>query len=109
MIFGKRVQVQVKETGQENREAELIAVVGMAVRFPAARDVRELWRNLRDGVEPITFLSHQDLLASGVDPELLCHPSFVKRRDQRPRHSPQLKATEDSLAHPSFRTPATLD
>jgi acyl transferase domain-containing protein len=32
-----------------------IAIVGMAGRFPGARDVDELWRNLRDGVESITF------------------------------------------------------
>ena len=32
-----------------------IAIIGMAGRFPGARDVDALWRNLRDGVESITF------------------------------------------------------
>jgi amino acid adenylation domain-containing protein len=32
-----------------------IAIVGWAGRFPGARDVGELWRNLRDGVESISF------------------------------------------------------
>ena len=30
-----------------------IAVIGMAGRFPGARNVRELWCNLRDAVESI--------------------------------------------------------
>src|SRR5206468_1838889 len=32
-----------------------IAIVGWAGRLPGARDVGELWRNLRDGVESISF------------------------------------------------------
>ncbi len=70
----------MKETGQGNREPELIAVVGMAGRFPGARDVQQLWRNLRDGVESISFFSDEELLASGVDPQLLSNPNFVKAR-----------------------------
>ncbi|HEV7509451.1 MAG TPA: beta-ketoacyl synthase N-terminal-like domain-containing protein [Thermoanaerobaculia bacterium] len=34
-----------------------IAIVGMAGRFPGARDVRAFWRNLHDGVESVEFLS----------------------------------------------------
>jgi acyl transferase domain-containing protein/acyl carrier protein len=32
-----------------------IAIVGMAGRFPGARSLDEFWRNLRDGVESISF------------------------------------------------------
>ena len=32
-----------------------IAIVGMAGRFPGARSLGEFWRNLRDGVESISF------------------------------------------------------
>ncbi len=35
--------------------ATAIAIVGWAGRFPGARDVDGLWRNLRDGVESISF------------------------------------------------------
>ncbi|HEX4497933.1 MAG TPA: amino acid adenylation domain-containing protein, partial [Thermoanaerobaculia bacterium] len=35
--------------------APAIAIVGMAGRFPGACDVDALWRNLRDGVESISF------------------------------------------------------
>ena len=43
---------QESEQDQEP-EQEMIAVIGMAGRFPGAADVAELWRNLRAGVESI--------------------------------------------------------
>jgi len=55
-----------------------IAVVGMAGRFPGARDLEQLWRNLRDGVESVTRLSDEELLAAGTAPELLANPRFVR-------------------------------
>ena len=45
-----------------------IAIVGMAGRFPGARDVAELWRNLRAGVESVRFLSREELAALGAGP-----------------------------------------
>jgi acyl transferase domain-containing protein/thioesterase domain-containing protein/acyl carrier protein len=56
-----------------------IAIVGMAGRFPGARNTREFWKNLRDGVESIRTLSDADLLAAGVSPEELASPDYVKR------------------------------
>ncbi|MFP5206979.1 MAG: type I polyketide synthase [Acidobacteriota bacterium] len=56
-----------------------IAVVGMAGRFPGARNVAELWRNLRDGIESIRDLSDAELAANGVTPEELANPDYVKR------------------------------
>src|SRR5262245_4595393 len=55
-----------------------VAVIGMSGRFPRARNIDEFWRNLRDGVEAITFFSDDELLAAGVDPGLLQHPAYVK-------------------------------
>lgn len=55
-----------------------IAIVGMAGRFPGARNVDEFWTNLRDGVEAITFYSAEELLAAGVDPETLADKHYVK-------------------------------
>ena len=55
-----------------------VAVVGMAGRFPGAADVGELWRNLRDGVESLTFWSDEELAKEGVDPALLADPGYVK-------------------------------
>jgi natural product biosynthesis luciferase-like monooxygenase protein len=55
-----------------------IAIVGMAGRFPGARSVDEFWRNLRDGVESITFYSEEELIAAGVDRETLEDRRYIR-------------------------------
>ncbi len=55
-----------------------VAVVGLSGRFPGARNLDELWRKLRDGVESISFFSDRELEEAGVDPALLRRPDFVK-------------------------------
>ncbi|HEX9668979.1 MAG TPA: beta-ketoacyl synthase N-terminal-like domain-containing protein, partial [Thermoanaerobaculia bacterium] len=57
-----------------------IAVVGMAGRFPGARDVEELWANLRGGVESIYFFADDELLAAGVPAAQLADPRYVRAR-----------------------------
>jgi len=57
---------------------EGIAIVGMAGRFPGARDVDTLWRNLRDGVDAITSFSDDELRAAGVPESVLADPAYVK-------------------------------
>jgi acyl transferase domain-containing protein/acyl carrier protein len=55
-----------------------IAVVGMAGRFPGARNLDEFWRNLREGVDSLATFSDEELRAAGVSPELLANPAYVK-------------------------------
>ncbi len=57
-----------------------IAVIGMSCRFPGANNVAEFWQNLCDGVESISFFSDEEVLASGVDPQLLNNPNYVKAK-----------------------------
>ena len=64
---------------REMMKPSTIAMVGMAGRFPGARNVSEFWRNLRDGVESIRSCSDAELLAAGVTPEELASPDYVKR------------------------------
>jgi amino acid adenylation domain-containing protein len=59
---------------------EGIAVVGMAGRFPGARDLAEFWQNLRAGKESIRFFSESELLEAGVPRELLARPDYVRAR-----------------------------
>jgi acyl transferase domain-containing protein len=54
-----------------------IAITGMAGQFPGSRDVDELWENLRDGRECVTWFTREELLAAGEDPELIADPSYV--------------------------------
>jgi phthiocerol/phenolphthiocerol synthesis type-I polyketide synthase E len=54
-----------------------IAIVGMAGRFPGARDVDEFWANLRDGVESIRPFSDEELARAGVSEAVRSDPLFV--------------------------------
>ena len=55
-----------------------VAVVGMAGRFPGARNVDEFWSNLRRGVESLETFSDAELEAIGIAPALLANPNYVK-------------------------------
>jgi amino acid adenylation domain-containing protein len=55
-----------------------IAVVGLAGRFPGAENVDQLWRNLCDGVEAISFFTDEELTAAGVAPAELRDPAHVR-------------------------------
>ncbi len=59
-----------------------IAIVGMAGRFPGSRDVQELWRNLRAGVEAVRFPDPAELAARGLDAARLADPNWVKAVSQ---------------------------
>ncbi|MDQ3803841.1 MAG: acyltransferase domain-containing protein [Acidobacteriota bacterium] len=55
-----------------------IAMIGMAGRFPGARDVDEFWRNLRDGVHSVKFFSDEELERAGIDRSVWGRPDYVK-------------------------------
>ena len=57
-----------------------VAIVGMVCRFPGAANTTEFWRNLRDGVESISFFTDEELLASGVPAGRIKHPDYVNAR-----------------------------
>jgi phthiocerol/phenolphthiocerol synthesis type-I polyketide synthase E len=59
-------------------DATGIAIIGMAGRFPGARNINEYWRNLCEGIESITFLTDQQVGALGVDSELRRDIHYVK-------------------------------
>jgi acyl transferase domain-containing protein len=57
-----------------------IAIVGLAGRFPGARDVEDFWRNLCEGVESIRRFSDEELAAAGVPEEHFRDPRYVPAR-----------------------------
>jgi len=63
---------------RENVDDLDLAVIGMAGRFPGAKNVRQFWENLANGVESVTLFSESDLRAEGIDSALLKHPNYVK-------------------------------
>jgi phthiocerol/phenolphthiocerol synthesis type-I polyketide synthase E len=61
----------------DSRTGLEIAVIGMAGRFPGARNLDEFWHNLKYGVESIGFFSKEELLESGENSALLESPGYV--------------------------------
>jgi acyl transferase domain-containing protein/NADPH:quinone reductase-like Zn-dependent oxidoreductase/acyl carrier protein len=55
-----------------------IAIIGMAGRFPGAKDVDAFWDNLREGKESISFFDDRELRDAGVPDALLHDPRYVK-------------------------------
>ena len=66
-----------------DESAPRVAVVGVAGRYPGARSIDELWRNLRDGVESISHFTPGEL-APYVDPGLLADPRYVRAKGVLP-------------------------
>jgi len=58
-------------------QAEPIAIVAMAGRFPGARDLESFWQNLRAGKESITFFSAEEMREAGVPESVLSDPNYV--------------------------------
>lgn len=54
-----------------------IAIIGMAGRFPNAKNIDEYWQNLVSGVNSIVKVDEEELLASGFSESMLNHKRFV--------------------------------
>ncbi len=57
---------------------EGIAIIGISGRFPGAKNVSGFWQNLCDGVESISTFTDEELVGSGVSPEFLNNPDYLK-------------------------------
>ncbi len=57
-----------------------IAIVGMAGRFPGARNVDEFWLNLRDGISSLTTFSEKELQDAGVSVDELQQDHYVRTK-----------------------------
>jgi len=55
-----------------------VAVIGIAGRFPGAKNVHEYWENLKNGAESITFFSDEELEKADIASGLLKNPDYVK-------------------------------
>jgi acyl transferase domain-containing protein len=65
---------------QDRSSTDGVAIIGMSGRFPGAKNIGEFWRNLQSGTECISFFSDDELLAAGVDPQLIKAPGYVKAK-----------------------------
>jgi acyl transferase domain-containing protein/2-polyprenyl-3-methyl-5-hydroxy-6-metoxy-1,4-benzoquinol methylase/acyl carrier protein len=55
-----------------------IAIIGMAGRFPGAKNLEQFWHNLVNGVESITFFADHESSQLQIDPNTLNNPNYVK-------------------------------
>ncbi len=62
----------------DSADANDIAVVGMANRFPDAATPDEFWENLREGLESARTYTEEELRAAGVPEAMLADPNYVK-------------------------------
>src|SRR5215510_8530723 len=57
-----------------------IAIIGLACRFPGARNADQFWQNLENGLESVAFFSDEELKSSGVAAPLLDDPRYVRAK-----------------------------
>jgi amino acid adenylation domain-containing protein/FkbH-like protein len=70
-------QAGLEDPGALALDSSDIAIIGMAGRFPGARDIDEFWRNLQEGKESVSFFTQEELIAAGVEPGLLSDERYV--------------------------------
>src|SRR5947209_9344534 len=54
-----------------------VAIIGMSLRFRGAKSSAGFWKNLRDGVETVSFFTKDELQQAGVPLEALQQPNYV--------------------------------
>ncbi|MFF4594235.1 type I polyketide synthase [Amycolatopsis sp. NPDC001319] len=70
----------------EDETAELVAVIGMAARFPGADTLEEFWALLSEGRHGVRDISEQEFLDAGGDPADLADPELVRKAAILPDH-----------------------
>jgi acyl transferase domain-containing protein/surfactin synthase thioesterase subunit/aryl carrier-like protein len=62
----------------EEREHEPIAIIGLAGRFPGARNVNEFFENIMKGIESLKTFSDRELLKAGMNENEINKKNYVK-------------------------------
>ena len=65
-------------TLEDTSNTTSLAIIGMAGRFPGASSIEAFWQNIAGGIKSIRRFSDEELLAAGLDPDLLTLPNYVK-------------------------------
>ncbi|MGH1465062.1 MAG: type I polyketide synthase [Cognatishimia sp.] len=65
------------KTAEDHWTENDIAIVGMAAHLPGSDTLDGYWANLRDGVESITQLTEEELLAAGEPLSKIKHKNYV--------------------------------
>jgi polyketide synthase PksJ len=71
---------QARQRDRVQTDDPRVAIIGLAGKFPGARDVESFWSQLRAGIEGIRTLSGDELRAAGVSEAALADPQYVRAR-----------------------------
>lgn len=74
----RNIRDRVKKRKEILKTPNDVAIVGMAGRFPGAKNIDEFWRNLCNGTESVTNFTDEEIEASGEETALLKNPNYVK-------------------------------
>jgi amino acid adenylation domain-containing protein len=74
-----RTRRSAQAAGGRDTRIEGVAIIGMSGRFPGAANIDQLWSNLRNGVESISFFSPEEL-GPGIDEQLRNDPDYIRAR-----------------------------
>ncbi len=72
-----RQRAAARQQASQSSQSD-VAIIGAALRVPGANTPDQLWENLVQGVESISFFSRQEVLEAGVSPEAVDHPDYVR-------------------------------
>ncbi|NIM10747.1 MAG: SDR family NAD(P)-dependent oxidoreductase, partial [Candidatus Aminicenantes bacterium] len=70
----------IDDRSENTRTGLEIAVIGMAGRFPGAKNIDEFWDNLKNGRESIRFFQDKELEEAGIDGAQLKDLNYVKAK-----------------------------
>jgi phthiocerol/phenolphthiocerol synthesis type-I polyketide synthase E len=59
-----------------------VAIIGMAGRFPKAKNIDEYWQNLENGIDCISFYENEELIKAGCEPEAIKNLDYVKAKGE---------------------------
>ena len=74
-----RARHQRKSQNGDDPSASAVAVIGMVGRFPGAANLDQLWQNLCNSVESISFFKPEEL-GPGIDENLRNDPDYIRAR-----------------------------
>jgi amino acid adenylation domain-containing protein len=66
----------------ERNALDAVAIIGMAGRFPKARNINEFWKNICEGNECISFYTDEEMEASGISKEYYRNPKYIKAKGE---------------------------
>ncbi len=73
-----QTQAHIAKPRKDTTQSTDIAIIGMACKFPGAKDVDQFWDNLQQGICSIRELPEEELAAKGIEASVMRNPDYRK-------------------------------